>query len=478
MIDPDSRTTLYFADFTLQTHPAGLRQNGVDVPLQSQPLRLLTLLVCHQGKLVSHEEIRKHLWGDVYVDFASGVHVCIRHIRKALQDVGDHPKFIETIPRKGYRFVAPVRQQQSDEEIPAARSTLRHSARRRAGVVTILAAAILIAVTALLLQVDQAEKPGAITKQTVPSGDDAYLLGRQLLEADNPANLEIAREHFAQAIAYDANFAPAYAGMALAHELAGDFGNARIFAERSIATDGTYAEGYVRMAAVEGFGDWHWQEAEENLRQALALVPERASVHSALATVLMISGRYEDARREFQIALNLEPESADLREAYAFFLYSMYDFANAQEQCQAMLALIADPYRARVCSYKIALAMRDDVLAVQRALDIMLSLQAPAVAVDESARLPPRQGIAAFERWRIENYRSGSRQAPVSALDFAFSHAVLREFDESFFYLVKAHENREPQVPIGFLDPVYIPLRHQTRFIELAAEIGVNYPPD
>src|SRR5581483_1060649 len=87
-----------------------LRQDGKVVRLQEQPLQLLSLLVQRPGELVGREEIRQRLWPqDTFVEFDDSVNHAVKKVREALGDSAANPRFIETIPRQGYRFIAPVR---------------------------------------------------------------------------------------------------------------------------------------------------------------------------------------------------------------------------------------------------------------------------------------------------------------------------------------------------------------------------------
>lgn len=99
---------LSFGGFQLRTDPVALYRDGQPVKLQGQPLRLLELLAGRRGELITHKEIRQHLWRGHVVNFASGIQVCITQIRKALDDDAAAPKFIETVARHGYRFIAKV----------------------------------------------------------------------------------------------------------------------------------------------------------------------------------------------------------------------------------------------------------------------------------------------------------------------------------------------------------------------------------
>ena len=101
---------LLFGPFELRTDSGELFRDGVRVALQPQPARLLELLARRSGEVVSREEIQRHLWGeDTFVEFEQGLNFSIRRIRVALEDSPTNPVYIETVPRRGYRFLAPVR---------------------------------------------------------------------------------------------------------------------------------------------------------------------------------------------------------------------------------------------------------------------------------------------------------------------------------------------------------------------------------
>ena len=113
---------LRFGDFEIDPLEATLRRSDVPVKLRPQAFRILFLLASNPGRLVTRERIRQEIWGpDTFVDFNQGLNVCIRQIRDALGDDPDQPRFIETIPKLGYRFIAPST---LDDAAPAPATTV------------------------------------------------------------------------------------------------------------------------------------------------------------------------------------------------------------------------------------------------------------------------------------------------------------------------------------------------------------------
>jgi DNA-binding winged helix-turn-helix (wHTH) protein len=102
-------TVVRFGAFELNSATGELRQRGDLIKLAPQPFKVLDLLTRRRGDIVTRSEIRDVLWsGDTFVDFEQGLNFCIRQIREVLGDAADTPRFIETLPRRGYRFLMPV----------------------------------------------------------------------------------------------------------------------------------------------------------------------------------------------------------------------------------------------------------------------------------------------------------------------------------------------------------------------------------
>ena len=100
---------LRFGPFELDTNAELLLRNGRTIRLQPQPFKLLRLLAETSGRLVTREEIQAALWkGDTFVDFDQGVNFAVKQVRDALGEDAERPAYIQTVPKRGYRFAAPV----------------------------------------------------------------------------------------------------------------------------------------------------------------------------------------------------------------------------------------------------------------------------------------------------------------------------------------------------------------------------------
>ncbi|MFN7994366.1 MAG: winged helix-turn-helix domain-containing protein [Bryobacteraceae bacterium] len=104
-----SHTVVRFGAFELRNDTGELRKHGIRIRLQGRPLQLLQALLERPGEVVTREELRDRLWAaDTFVDFESGLNTAVNRLRLALGDSADHPRYIETLARSGYRFVGPV----------------------------------------------------------------------------------------------------------------------------------------------------------------------------------------------------------------------------------------------------------------------------------------------------------------------------------------------------------------------------------
>src|SRR5258708_6990986 len=107
MLSPCKISNVRFCNFELDDQNGELRRDGVLVKLAPRQFRLLHLLARNAGRVVTRDEIQREIWGaDTFVDFQRNLNVCVAQLRATLEDDSESPRYIETVPRRGYRFVA------------------------------------------------------------------------------------------------------------------------------------------------------------------------------------------------------------------------------------------------------------------------------------------------------------------------------------------------------------------------------------
>src|SRR5712692_9537713 len=137
-------SVLRFGTYEVVPHSGELRKAGIRIKVQQQPLKLLEILLEHPGEVVTREELRACIWPDEsFGDFDQAVNVAIAKLRGALGDSADNPRYIETIPRRGYRFIAEVAVLERDSEKPESAQEIPATAGSRDSVAAVAEQAML-----------------------------------------------------------------------------------------------------------------------------------------------------------------------------------------------------------------------------------------------------------------------------------------------------------------------------------------------
>src|SRR5271156_2555694 len=290
-----------FGNFELDPEVYELRHSGQPVKLERIPMELLLLLTSRGGRLLTREEIITHIWGkDRFLDSESAINTAIRKLRNALGEEPEHPQFIETVPRKGYRFAA-------------------H-----------------------LVESDTAPKNGPANSEAMQH----YLRGRHFWNKKSEDAYEKAIDCYKKSIDADAAFAPAHAGLAYCYTMLAIHGlkmpselypRARAAAQSALEIDSDMADAYVVLADVSKGYEWNWNAAEALFQKALCRNPDHAVAHQWLANLFSILGRHDDAIAAAQASREAAPLSPGPSGFVGFTLYRARRFSEARHQAEQTL---------------------------------------------------------------------------------------------------------------------------------------------
>ncbi len=347
-------TSLLFGDFELRVDSGQLLRRGVQVKLQLQPARVLALLALHAGAVVSREEIRNAVWGEEsHIDFDLALNYSIRQIRLALDDSATRPRFVETLPRVGYRFLAAVEVHPRAEAPPKEAPRIEPPAAappaktRKVGwkqiLVMILALASVGSLIALRSRVDRTRDLPVSPPRTPEVPEEAmraYLEGQYFAARSDPK----ARDAFRKATTLAPRYAPAWAALGL--ELLDDQGPARELEpiveaaeRRALELDPKLAPAHLIRAMRLFQFEYDWRESEREFRLALELNPQLAETHREYAMLLSSQGRHAEALEQIELAQYLQPERQLVaRYAWFYYLARRYDDAIAKAHQQIELA--------------------------------------------------------------------------------------------------------------------------------------------
>jgi DNA-binding winged helix-turn-helix (wHTH) protein len=290
-LGPDRWSTFTFGDFQLDGRVPELKKHGRTVRIPQQPIQILSVLIAAAGKVVTREQLRAAVWSpDTHVDFDRGINKAINRLRQVLGDRLDRPRFIETVPRRGYRFLAAVTPVLAPVRVisPEVRETLLKA---------------------------------------------RHFRGKQTVEA-----LARSVDYFRQTIEHDPDYAEAWGGLAETYVILGIFGlkpphdafpAARSAAERALALDGSSAQALTVLADVRKFYEWDWVGAEDAYRRAIAIDPHSALAHHWYAQLLALLARHDEAFAEIEAARQCDPVSPIINAFVSYILLEARQYDRA-----------------------------------------------------------------------------------------------------------------------------------------------------
>jgi DNA-binding winged helix-turn-helix (wHTH) protein len=346
-----------FGVFEADLASGELYREGRLVPLQQQPFEVLRALVERAGEVVTREALRKRLWPEgVVVDFDQSLNKSLTKLRDALGDSAANPRFIQTLPKRGYRFIAPVAVQAPwpppapppmEQVVPASTPRPRASSFRSVALgATTLTLGVLF-VLLLNFRPDGApRKPGSLAadRRTQPhstpiaAARDAYERGRLALARGSEASVEQSVQLFARAIAFSPRYAEAYAEMAcalstLASESDEDaediWRQARTAAAAALTINPTSSKAHAALGRVALLHDQDWLGAEAHFRRGIALDGGNAVARTWYALALSDHGRHEEAEAEARRALAADPHALATNTAMGAVLYQARRYSEA-----------------------------------------------------------------------------------------------------------------------------------------------------
>jgi DNA-binding winged helix-turn-helix (wHTH) protein/tetratricopeptide (TPR) repeat protein len=335
-----TETDLQFDGWTVNRVSGEISRGGRSARLPQQPLRILLELADHAGEVVTREQLVKVLWPAGIVDFDNGLNVAVRKLRVALDDVGEVPRYIETLPRVGYRFIG---------KRGAASSSLAAEPRRaRTGsritlVVSIAALAIALGLGWWL------GAGGSITNDSaheqprhVPSvrAQELYLEGLSMRSRRDIETGTMARAKFEAALREDPQYAQAWAALGesisagVLRQLippAEGIPQARAAAQRAIALDDNLVEGHYLLGQIYMDYDKDFAAARREYDRALAINDKAARLYHHLGMFEGHLGHLDQALASLRRARELEPMTLLYAGNYGLLLYEArrYDEAIA-----------------------------------------------------------------------------------------------------------------------------------------------------
>ncbi len=335
----------------------------------------------------------------------------------------------------------------------------------------------------LRLQLTGADKQRMTRRQTVdPAAYQLYLQGRYQWNKRTLDGLQQSIDYFQQAIQKDAQYAQAYAGQADAYALLADFNvlparevlpKVQAAARQAIKVDDTLAEAHTSLGWAQ-FHDLDWSGAEKEFKRAIELNPGYPTAHSWYGELLMTQGRSDRALGEMTRAWELDGLSPILNLALGYRWYYARDSAKAIEQCQKVLSM--DPgfipahvYLGRAYQQKPSLA--EAIGEFKKALELSEGDTNELAALGQAYAVAHQESEA---RKILDDLKARSGQTYVQPMWIAVIHAGLGEKDQAFDWMQKAYDDRSTCLVYLKVDPLFDPLRGDSRFNDLLHRVGLQ----
>lgn len=335
-----AETDLQFDGWRVNRVSGEISREGRASRLAQQPLRILVELYDHAGEIVTRDQLVKVLWPAGIVDFDNGLNVAMRKLRVALDDVGDAPRYIETLPKVGYRFIAKPRPGGSPtaQAPPAASATAASSAApvtpvrqtpHRARRIAILSVVVAALGAMFWWSPSNHPVPPKPTHQPSVRAQELYLQGIQQRSRRDVNPTQAALAYFEAALKEDPDYAAAWAayGFTLLGSVMRQMTppgeavpKARAAAERAIALDPDLAEGHVVMTHILMDHDKNYAAAAMSLERARATGQLTAHYWHYVAMYNGQLGRIDEALAAMRKARELEPMTLLYTSNYALIL--------------------------------------------------------------------------------------------------------------------------------------------------------------
>ena len=400
-----------FGQFIADTQAERLWKDGVEVRLREQPLQVLFALLRNPGEVVSRETLRQSLWGDsTYVDFDNGLNTAISRLREVLEDNSTNPLWIETVPKRGYRFIGSL------------------------------------------------PRPAAVA---------AYLKGHHVISPHSPDSMKKSLAFFKEAMALDPLYPLAYHGAALTcilRCLLDDLSPrealqaADAFLQQGLRCPQREAMVFNTLAMLRTF-ERRWDEAEEASGEAVALEPGNPHVRMIRAQLWSCRGRHDEAIQEASAAVDLDPVHT---RAHMHLTMCFY-YARKWEACiragRAALEVCPDPYIGIYTSLALLeLGRPDEALGLH--LQTRRSGNLQAVELAFNAYIAGKAGVRheAVAALRFLKQSRESRYVP--AITLCWLELALGRDDSAIDWLMIASRDAEPYLAWADVAPMYDSLRH------------------
>jgi DNA-binding winged helix-turn-helix (wHTH) protein/tetratricopeptide (TPR) repeat protein len=451
--EPQAPSLVRFGPFAFDLGTCELTHSGSRLHLQHQPARVLAELLRAGGRIVSRETLREALWGDRFVDYEQGLNFCIRQVRAALGDVADTPVYIETLPKRGYRFIVPIEQ-------PAPRPT---RSRTRVSIAIAVAACTIAAAIPVLrshsgatLDVPRGPDDEQASATLSPSNRVRFLMATSILRDAHEPQYARAAILLDTVLMDSPGFVPARIARAEAWLWGGRTNDARSALDAILRVAPTEGRAYTLRGALALFRDWDLPAAGPYLKKGRDLTPQSSVANHFLAYYNLLTGDTQAARVSIDRALQLDPLSGAMNGDAGMVRYWLRDFNNARALCARGTQLDPSLRSPVACAFLVASAVHDTPGVMTTATALARMDRAPAAI---TASLAQGSGLQAYLAWDVGRLAQKADSGPGTALDVARRYILRGDRSGALAALRSGLARHSNALLFALVDPILDPVK-------------------
>lgn len=474
---PSTRGGFVAGEWTVSPSRNLLVRGEEQVRVEPRVMDVLVHLAERADRVVSKDDLVAGVWEGRYVT-DDVLTVTIYALRKALGDSARRPRYIETVSRRGYRWIAPIAPvvpaslsiPAGAPEQPDARRPRRHA--RAAGAATLVVALCAAVAVAMLAY--------ARHGRHVPPAEahEACVKGRYFLDQRSIQGWQQALDQFERAVAIDPEDPAAQAGLADTYAAMSDFGvaspaemrpRAMKAAQRALALDPQSVEALAALGRAQFLFDWDFAAADRSLTEALTIDADYMPAHQTLAWLESARGRHAEAVAAARQALQLDPVNTARYTELAWVLALGGRHAEALREIERALLLNPRSFEIRLMKgWTLELAGQPDA-AFAEYRDALRVRGAPEESLRRIEAVYHAEGLAGYYRGWLKSPGGGT---PMSDTWRAQLYAHAGELDRAIESLERAYQKREGALAWVNVEPSFQPLRSDARFQQIAARVG------
>ncbi|WP_444995363.1 winged helix-turn-helix domain-containing protein [Aliikangiella sp. IMCC44359] len=453
-------TIMRFGKFTFCTQSLELRAEGEPVLLQPQPSELLAYLLSNANRIVTREEIQEHLWPGRHGVFDQNLNFCINKLRTALQDSPQTPQFLETIPKRGYRFkLLPF------QKLPLRKKLNKYYSIKRS--FFWLIALLFLSGILFVLSTNNGKPQNKISNALMDFKRAEYLRKQYTKES-----IERSLPIYKLALVEDPNFAAAHASIAFSlYFLGKKAALIESHIEKALALDSTNEMALLIRLALTFCNYWDINEAHKMAEHLLTINPQHVRALHYLSLTTSIMGDMERAIDAINRSLTVDPGVTQVNSHAGWMFYLAGDLTQALKHCEASVQLEPNWTAGHQCTIQAASAIGLDNTVITHIKELLRINKASHKTIQQFKHISAKKALNDYYRWDLQHQLN---KAEPNHFFIALAYARIQDYQNALKQLKLAKNQKHMMLPTAFIFPEFSSLRNNVEFKEIMRAVKLK----